>query len=117
MFGSSVVEFKERYLKNLNSRDDSIGPGWGGTHVIQTMLETIQRENLDVTILMGTAAEHLLLDENGVIKGIMAADEGGQVKINCQAVMLACGGFGQNDELLKKYCHVDYLGIHVMPLP
>ena len=28
MFGSSVVEFKERYLKNLNSRDDSIGPGW-----------------------------------------------------------------------------------------
>ena len=114
MFGSSVVEFKERYLKNLNSRDDSIGPGWGGTHVIQTMLETIQRENLDVTILMGTAAEHLLLDENGVIKGIMAADEGGQVKINCQAVMLACGGFGQNDELLKKYCHVDFFSGYPM---
>ena len=77
---------------------------------------------------MGTAAEHLLLDANGAIKGIIAADEGGQVKINCQAVMLACGGFGQNDELLKKYCRPDFLaaircivtpclGIQVMPLP
>jgi fumarate reductase flavoprotein subunit len=108
MFGNSVVEFKERYLKNLNCRDDAIGPGWGGTHVIQTMLDTIEKENLDVTILLGTAAEHILLDENGAVKGLMAKDDGGQVKIDCKTIMLACGGFGQNDELLKKYCHVDF---------
>lgn len=108
MFGNSVVEFKERYLKNLNCRDDAIGPGWGGTHVIETMMDTIEKENLDVTILMGTAAEHILLDEKGAVKGLMAADEGGQVKISCKALMLACGGYGKNDELLKKYCHVDF---------
>ena len=108
MFGNSVVEFKERYLKNLNCRDDAIGPGWGGTHVIETMMDTIEKENLDVIILMGTAAEHILLDEKGAVKGLMAADEGGQVKISCKALMLACGGYGKNDELLKKYCHVDF---------
>ena len=108
MFGNSVVEFKERYLKNLNCRDDAIGPGWGGTHVIETMMDTIEKEKLDVTILMGTAAEHILLDEKGAVKGLMAADEGGQVKISCKALMLACGGYGKNDELLKKYCHVDF---------
>lgn len=108
MFGSSAVEFKQRYFTNLNCRDDAIGPGWGGTHVIQTMLETIEREKLDVTILMCTAAEHLLLDDNGAIRGIMAKDQGGEIQIDCKAVMLACGGFGRNDELLKKYCHVDF---------
>ena len=108
MFGNSVVEFKERYLKNLNCRDDAIGPGWGGTHVIETMMDTIEKENLDVIILMGTAAEHILLDEKGAVKGLMAADEGGQVKISCKALMLACGGYGKNDELLKKYCHVNF---------
>lgn len=113
MFGNSVVEFKERYLKNLNCRDDAIGPGWGGTHVIETMMETIEKENLDVTILMGTAAEHILLDEKGAVKGVMAADEGGQVKIDCKALMLACGGYGKNDELLKKYCHVDFFSSKV----
>ncbi len=113
MFGNSVVEFKERYLKNLNCRDDAIGPGWGGTHVIETMMETIEKENLDVTILMGTAAEHILLDEKGAVKGVMAADEGGQVKISCKALMLACGGYGKNDELLKKYCHVDFFSSKV----
>ncbi len=108
MFGSSVVEFKERYLKNLNCRDDAIGPGWGGTHVIQTMLDTIEKENLDVTILLGTAAEHILLDEKGEVKGLLAKDDGGEIEIRCKALMLACGGYGKNDELLKKYCHVDF---------
>lgn len=121
MFGSSAVEFKKRVYTNLNCRDDAIGPGWGGTHVIKTMLDTIEREKLDVTILMGTAAEHLLLDDNGAIRGILASDNGGEIQIDCKTVMLACGGFGRNDELLKKYCHVDFFSsktpIHRFSVP
>ena len=120
IYGDASLEFKGRWKVNLNCRDDAIGPGWGGTHVIHTMLDTMEREKLDIKILTSTAAEHLILDSEGKICGVMAKDPGGDVQINCKAVMLACGGFGRNDEYLKKYCHVDFFSgtpIHRFSVP
>jgi fumarate reductase flavoprotein subunit len=121
MFGKGVLEMKERRFDNLNCRDDAIGPGWGGTHVKYTMLDTIEREKLDVTILTGTAAEHLLLDEEGKIRGVVTRDPGGEIRLNCKAVTLACGGFGRNDEMLREYCTFDFFGgetpIHRFSVP
>ena len=121
MFGDGVLEMSDRKYENLLCRDDAIGPGWGGTHVKHVMLDTIERENLPVKILTSTAAEHLLLDGDGKICGIEARDPGGVVKINCQAVMLACGGFGRNDEMLRQYASFDFFGgetpIHRFSVP
>ena len=121
MFGDGVLEMADRHYENLLCRDDAIGPGWGGTHVKKVMLDTIERENLPVKILTSTAAEHLKLDDSGKICGVIAKDPGGEVHINCKAVMLACGGFGRNDEMLKEYCTFDFFGgeteIHRFSVP
>lgn len=121
MFGQGVLEMADRHYDNLLCRDDAIGPGWGGTHVKYTMMNTIERENLDVKLLLNTAAEHLKLDDSGKICGVIAKDPGGEVHINCKAVMLACGGFGRNDEMLKEFCSFDFFGgetpIHRFSVP
>lgn len=121
MFGDGVLEMPYRQRENLLCRDDAIGPGWGGTHVKYTCLETIERENLPVKILTSTAAEHLQLDADGKLCGVIAKDPGGAVHISCKAAMLACGGFGRNDEMLKEYCTFDFFGgetpIHRFSVP
>lgn len=120
-FAAGMAEMPFRQRDNLLCRDDAIGPGWGGTHVKYTMLETIERENLDVKIFLNTAAKHLRLDDDGKICGVIAADPGGEIVINCPTVMLACGGFGRNDDLLRKYADFDFFGgeteIHRFSVP
>ena len=120
-FAAGMAEMPFRQRDNLLCRDDAIGPGWGGTFVKYTCFETIEKENLDVKVLIRTAAEHLILDDEGKICGVEARDPGGVVKINCKAVMLACGGFGRNDDLLRKYADFDFFGgeteIHRFSVP
>ncbi|MDD6023756.1 MAG: FAD-binding protein, partial [Oscillospiraceae bacterium] len=121
MFGDGILEMPDRQFENLLCRDDAIGPGWGGTHVKRTMLDAIENKNLPVKILTSTAAEHLQLDEDGKICGVIARDPGGEVHIRCKTVMLCCGGFGRNDDLLRKYADFDFFGgetpIHRFSVP
>ena len=102
-YGPGLLEFPQRRGSNLLCRDDAIGPGWGASYVKETMIDAITKQNLDVTILLSTAAKQLITDENGAICGVKAVDPGGEVLIHCRAVMLACGGMGRSDEKLEKY--------------
>ena len=103
VYGPGLLNFPKRSYANLLCRDDAIGPGYMGTYVIRTMLDAIEKEDLDVTIYTSTAARHLRLDGAGKICGVEAEDAGGKVSINCKAVILATGGFGKSDEKLEKY--------------
>ena len=103
IYGPGLLDFHSRIKDNLNCRDDAIGPGWGGTFIKYTMLETIERLGLNVEIYTETAARHLMLDESGAIKGLIAEDPGGQMQINTKAVILATGGFGKSDEKIKEF--------------
>jgi len=121
IYGPGLLDFPNRIKDNLLCRDDAIGPGWGGTHVKYTMLEAIEKQNLPVKILTSTPAEHLKLDEDGKLCAVIARDPGGEIIIECKAAMLACGGFGKNDELLKEFCEFDFFGgetpIHRFSVP
>ncbi len=103
IYGPGLLDFPKRICDNLNCRDDAIGPGWGGTYIKYTMLEAIEKEGLDVQILTEHAAKHLLLDEEGRIRGVEAEDPGGITTINAPAVILATGGFGKSDEKLREF--------------
>ena len=103
IYGPGLLDFPTRIKDNLNCRDDAIGPGWGGTFVKYTMLETIERLGLDVEIYTETAGRHLMLDDEGKIKGIIAEDGGGEIQINAPVVVLATGGFGKSDEKIKEF--------------
>ena len=102
-YSNAIIEFPLRMYDNLLCRDQAIGPGWGGTFIKYKMLEAIREQKLWVEILTEHKAEHLLLDKEGIITGVLASDPGGEVQINAKAVILATGGMGGSDEKLKKY--------------
>lgn len=102
IYGPGLLDFPKRMWDNLNCRDDAIGPGWGGTHIKYTMLSAIEKLGLPVDIYLEHEAYELLLDESGAISGVLAKDPGGVTQINAPVVILATGGFGKSDELLRE---------------
>ena len=91
----------ERIWFNTKCHDGSIGPGKGGSFVIQTMVN--QFERLGIKLLTQHEAKRILLDDSGAVCGVVANDPGGEVVIKCRAVICATGSYTHNDELLQKY--------------
>ena len=104
VYGPAVTHFVTR-TENTRSLDPSIGPGWAGTFVKQTMLDAIPQQKLDVEILLEHEVKHLITDESGRVTGVIALDPGGETEIHCKAVVLATGGFGSSDEKLQRYAN------------
>lgn len=49
--------------------------------------------------LFGTEAQYVIMGDGGVA-GLVATGADGNIKFNCKAVVIACGGFGGNPEML-----------------
>ncbi|RCX16028.1 fumarate reductase flavoprotein subunit [Anaerobacterium chartisolvens] len=63
---------------------------------------TQRAEELGVEILLETPAKKIL-KEDGRIAGVIAIDKNGEeVKIQCGAVVVATGGFGDNPEMIRQ---------------
>jgi len=56
----------------------------------------------NLTILLGTKAEKLIV-ENGRISGVLTISDSGTVVYKAKAVILATGGYGSNREIIAKY--------------
>lgn len=102
IYGPAILGFPKR-IENPLSKDPSIGPGWMGTFVKNSMLEAIPRQKLDVEILLEHEAKHLITNEGGRVIGVIAKTPGGEVEVHCKAVILSTGGYGNSDEKLQKY--------------
>ena len=89
-----------RRIQNVKSTDESMGPGWAGTFVVQKMMA--QTERLGITVLTGTQADHIVTDENGVFRAVAAHDEGGDVYVRASLCLVASGGFSRNRELMAR---------------
>lgn len=58
-------------------------------------------ENLGVEVYLQTTMESLIF-ENGEVKGVIAkASDGSTLKVNAKATMVATGGYGANEEMIK----------------
>jgi fumarate reductase flavoprotein subunit len=74
----------------------------GGARVVKIMSEKIRE--MGGLILTETPARELLIDDEGVIVGIIAKNSKEEkITIDAKAVILASGGFASNKEMLKKY--------------
>lgn len=51
------------------------------------------------TFMFGTEAQYVIMN-NGAVAGLVASDANGNIKFNCKAVVIACGGFGGNPEMM-----------------
>lgn len=66
-------------------------------------------EGLGVKVLTRTAAKKLLVDKKGKVTGVLAEAKDSSLRIDAKSVIIATGGYGGNEKLLKKY-YPDYGG-------
>ena len=64
---------------------------------------TATAESLGVQFLLNTPAKELICDESGAVVGVLGTKVNGDVvQVNAKAVIIATGGFANNDELLQQ---------------
>lgn len=97
------VEFERRPLGfGMAHALPRIGPNGGGLALIMALRS--RAETLGAKILFGTGAWKLSLDGEGNLDGIWVRESGGRSrKISARAVILCCGGFEGNYEMLGHY--------------
>jgi len=61
-------------------------------------------EDLGVKILTRAPAKKILRGGKGNVTGVAAATKDGELTITARSVIVATGGYGNNKEMLKKYC-------------
>jgi fumarate reductase flavoprotein subunit len=69
-------------------------------------LSRILRKNVEErggTLLTRTRATKILRDESGRVSGVVAETKDGEVVIAAKTVIITTGGYGNNQEMLKKY--------------
>lgn len=73
----------------------------GSGSVLTTFLESKAGE-MGVTILKETPAIELIT-KDGAVVGVKADSKAGEVTLNAKAVVLACGGFARNKEMIERF--------------
>ena len=63
-------------------------------------------------IIFGAAGEQLIQDEDGTVTGAYAKTDAGYIKVNAKQVVLTCGDYGANSEMVRYYApeYADYGG-------
>jgi fumarate reductase flavoprotein subunit len=61
-------------------------------------------EEMGVKILTRTPGKKLLRDGKGRISGVVAESNKGELTVKARSVVITTGGYGNNKEMLKKYC-------------
>jgi len=61
-------------------------------------------EDLGVKILTRTRARKILRGRNGSVTGVVAETKEGEITVAARSVIVAAGGYGNNKEMLRKYC-------------
>lgn len=61
-------------------------------------------EDLGVKILTHTRGKKILRSNKGEVIGVVADTRSGEINITAKSVIITTGGYGNNKEMLKKYC-------------
>lgn len=110
------VEFEHRPRSfGMLHKVPRIGPNGGGLALISTL--RAQAERLGVKLFFSTAAWKLSTDGEGNLDGVwVRASDGHSQKVVARAVLLCCGGFEGNGEMLTRYLGPDAVNLrHDVP--
>jgi len=61
-------------------------------------------EDLGVKVLTHTRGKRILRGERGNVTGVVAESKDGEITVMAKCIVLTTGGYGNNKEMLKKYC-------------
>ncbi|WP_326910157.1 FAD-dependent oxidoreductase [Sedimentibacter sp. MB31-C6] len=93
------VTFSYNYPAQSPYRNHSTVSGTG-QDFIMPLLETAEKNGVDVRLETPAVS---LINEDGVIKGVIAEHKGSKITINAKSTILATGGYANNEELMKEY--------------
>lgn len=101
-------------LLEFKTNQHFVFPEGGGHAIIKNVLGHIQKYGKAVDFHYETEASKLITDEAGAIRGIKARKADGLLHdLLARDVVLACGGFEGNNEMLARYIGRD---THKLPL-
>jgi len=80
-------------------------PEGRGAALVKVLLKNC--EDLDLKLFDGTAAKRILISDQGKVAGVLAVMKEKEIEFRSKSVVIATGGFGGNQELLKRY-HPSY---------
>jgi fumarate reductase flavoprotein subunit len=97
----STLGLRER-RGNYKVSDPARGPGFLGNIVTDLLAHECRR--LNVSIHTKTRATNILLDDSGAaVRGVLASGPEGDLMIEAPRVILAAGGFGANEAMMRKH--------------
>ncbi len=74
----------------------------GGRHMMEVLLRRARKSG--VTLRTGVAAQRLVVETDGRIAGVLVNDSGKSSAVRVRrGIVLACGGFIHNREMLRRY--------------
>jgi len=77
-------------------------PGHGGEDLIGLLHARLGESGIDV--LLQASLKDVITDDDGCIRGVVIERPGGQTEtVGCETLILACGGFAGNREMLARY--------------
>jgi len=77
-------------------------PSRSGQELIDRLRGAAEAE--DITILSGRVAERLVVEADGRIRGVeLVRGDGAHERIGCDALILACNGYGGNADLVRRF--------------
>ncbi|KAK6364220.1 hypothetical protein LTS17_012391 [Exophiala oligosperma] len=94
---------EKNVLLEFNTNQHFVFPEGGGHAIVNALFDHIRTFD-GANIMWETQAEHLLTEDNGTVCGVQVRKSDGLLtKVRGKKVMLACGGFEGNREMLGKY--------------
>ncbi len=90
-------------------------PKGNGARLIQVLAQDCK--DLGVSVFLQSRGKKIIRGKKGNITGVRIIKAGEEVEITTGCVIIATGGFGGKDELLKRYCPSYYDGMPRSGLP
>ncbi len=109
--GRFGIRFEHLPLYFLSQSTTRMAPAGGGLALVDTLGARIDASD-GIEVHYRTAAHGLMFDDDGAVTGVHAVGPGNRrIRITAPAVVLACGGFQGNPEMMSRYVgsHAQYV--------
>ena len=98
------IKFDDIPMYFLSQSTTRMGPIGGGLALVEALGGYADRQSDDIKFFYETAARSLIIDDTGRVAGVEAIGDGNvPLRITGSNVVLACGGFQGNPEMLSHY--------------
>jgi len=102
-----VFEGAYRYFPQSEATWHIVKPESGvpGPRASSTMIKvmTERAEEVGVEILLETPAKKIIMEDGSIVGVLAATKDRDEIRIDCNAVIVATGGFGDNPDMVKQF--------------